>query len=265
MKANRAIWSGSVSFGLVNIPVRLYSAVDDRAVKFHFLHGKDKSPVRYAKICREEEREIPYSEIVRGYEYEKGEFVVVTEEDFIRANPKKTKTIDIIDFCEEKQIDAMYYEKPDYLEPDKGADKAYSLLRQALDESGKVGISKFVLRSKENLAMIKPHGKILIAYQMRFDEEVRNPSSLHVPKTATQPRELEMALNLIEQLTKDFDPKNYRDTYTDELEAMIQAKLKGKVVRMGKAEPQGAKVHDLMALLKKSLKDPKKKANKKTG
>lgn len=261
MQVARSLWTGSISFGLVNIPIRLYSAVESRGLSFHFLHAKDKSPVRYAKICKEEDKEISYDEIVRAYEYKKGEYVVLTDEDFVRASPKKTKTIDIMDFCDEKEIDPMLFDKPYYLEPDRTAGKPYALLREALEQSGKVGVSKFVLRNKENLAVVKSHGNVLLLFQLRFVDEIRKPTGLNVPKESIKSKkELDIALALIEQLSGKFRAEKYHDTYTHELEKMIEAKVRGKVIRLPSREPKPGKRDDLMALLKESLRRPKKKA-----
>lgn len=257
----RAIWTGALSFGLVNIPVRLYSAVAGTALDFDMLHKKDLSPIRYARVCRSDGKEVPYEDIVKGYEYRKGDYVILADEDFKKANVKKTKTVDIQDFVKENEIDTIFYEKPYYLEPEKGAEKPYALLREALKKSKKVGLAKFVLRNREHLAVVKPQEELLILNQLRFKEEVRQPDDLNLPKAKQAgKREVEIALALIDQLTAHFKPEDYRDTYQAELKKVIEAKAKGKkIVAKGK-EPEPTEVTDLMAMLRKSLEKEKARA-----
>lgn len=252
----RAIWTGSLSFGLINIPIRLYSATaTEDKLSFDMLHKTDLSPIRYARICRADGKEIPYEDIVKGYEYRKGDYVVLTDEDFKNAYPKKTKTVDIVDFAKETEIDSIYYEKPYYLEPDKGAGKAYALLREALKKSKKVGVAKFVLRNKEHLAVIKPFGKAIVLNQLRFKEEIRKPEGLNLPESSqARGKEVEMALALIEQLSEPFKPDDYKDTYHQELKKVIAAKAKGKKFKTPKEEePVPTEIVDLVAMLKQSL------------
>ena len=251
----KAIWTGALSFGLVNIPVRLYSATESHGLELDMLHKKDLSPIRYARICRIDGKEIPYDQIVKGYEYEKGDYVVLTDEDFKKANVKKTKTIDIIDFAEEDDIDSMYFEKPYYLEPEKGAFKAYALLREAIKKSKKVGVAKFVLRNREHLAALRVKGNAIILNQLRFDEEIRKPD-LNLPgKEKASNREIDMALTLIEHLTSHFKPEDYKDTYIKDVKQIINQKLKGKKPKAKGKEKDVAptEVHDIMAMLKESL------------
>lgn len=259
----RAIWKASISFGLVNIPINLYSATRERELKFTLLHKRDMSTVRYAKICKEEEKEIPYEEIVKGYEYEKGNYIILTDEDFEKANVEKTKSIEILDFTDEDEIDIMYYDRPYFLEPDKGANKAYALLRDALKKSKKVGIAKFVLKNHEHLAVIKPHGKALILNQMRTHAEVLEPVDLKLPEEEkVSGKEMEMALQLIEHLSGPFHPEQYKDTYTEEIKEIIAKKAKGiKIKPKGKA-PKPSKVTDIMTLLKASLEHKPEKTKK---
>lgn len=251
----RALWNGALSFGLINIPIRLYSAAEERGLNFDMLHKKDLSPIRYARICKADGKEIPYSDIVKGYKYEDGDYVVLVDEDFKRADVKKTKSIEIFDFVEEKEIDSIYYEKPYYLEPGKGADKAYVLLRESLKKSKKVGLAKFVFHMREHIAIIRPYGNMIILEQLRYQSEIRDPSDLHIPEKAeASSREITMAIKLIEQLTAHFKPKSYHDTYTEELKKVIEEKAKGKKhhVKKGK-EPKITPVKDIMHLLKESL------------
>lgn len=207
----RAMWSGSLSFGLVNIPVRLYKGADERGLHFEYLHQADLSPVRYAKICRAEEREISQDEIVRGFEYEKGRFVVVDDEDFEKADVRRSSTIEITGFTSKEEIDSVYFEKPYYLEPQAGAEKAYAILREALERSGRVGLAKYAIRNREHLALIKPQGALLLLDQMRFASQIRDASSLNLPSQEVSGDEIELAMALIDRLTGPFKPEVYRD------------------------------------------------------
>ncbi|MCE2983396.1 MAG: Ku protein [Parachlamydia sp.] len=258
----RAIWTGSLSFGLINIPVRVYSATQEKALSFDMLHKKDLSPIRLARICKADGKEIPYEDIVKGYEYQKGDYIVLTDEDFKQASVKKTKTIDIQDFIEESEVDSVYFVKPYFLEPDKGADKAYALLREALKKSKKVGLAKFVLHNREHIAVIKPIGNVLVLNQLRYLEELRQPVDLNLPKKETaNAKEISVALKLIDQLTAHFDPVQYHDTYVEDLKGIINDKLKGKKPAKVKGKTvkiTGAK--DIMTLLKESLETHHKKS-----
>jgi DNA end-binding protein Ku len=217
------------------------------------LHATDHSPIRYARVCRKDGKEIPYDEIVKGYEYRDGDYVELTNEDFKKADVRKTKTIDIKQFTDEKEIDTRYYEKPYYLEPVKGAERAYTLLRQALEKSGKVALAKYAMRARDNMAAIKPVGRVLVLNQLRFPADVRNPGNLNIPDEKAANEEVKMALALIDQLTKPFIPEDWHDTYTEELEEIIEEKAKGlKPKARGKA-PEQTKVKDLMTTLKASL------------
>jgi len=259
----RSIWRGAISFGLIHIPVRLYSASKDRELKFKLLHKQDLSEIRYARICKADGKEIPWEDIVKGYEYREGDYVVLTEEDFEKANPKKTKTIEIIDFTQEDQIDSMYYETPYYLEPEKGSAKAYNLLREALKRSKKVAVGNYVLRQHEHLGVIKPHGDILVLNQLRYHSELKSPKGLEIPKEGPIVKsEVDIALKLIDELTKPFRPQNYSDTYANEVKKIIVQKSKGKKVKIKKTE-RPHRVHDIMSLLKGSLEQHKRKGRKK--
>lgn len=252
----RSIWSGSLSFGLVNIGVKLYSASMARALSFKLLDKHGNCPISYKKVCRSNGKEIPYEDIVRGYEFQKGDFVVLNEEDFKKASPRKTDLIEILQFSDPSVIETKYYEKPYYIEPDKKAEKAYSLLRDALKQSKKVAIARFIMREKEHIATIKPEGDILILDQLRFSDEIKDPD-ISIPKESQHSKaELDMALALIKQLTKKFDPKKYKDTYADELEAIIKAKAKGKKIKVSKEKaPADTNMKDLMKMLRKSLEE----------
>jgi len=218
------------------------------------LHKEDHAPIRYARVCREDGQEIPYDEIVKGYEYREGDYVVLTAEDFKKADARKTKTIDIKQFADEKDIDSRYYDKPYYLEPDKGAERAYALIREALEKSGKVGLAKYAMRARDNMGAIKPHGRALILNQMRFPADLREAGDLKFPtKNAASEDEVKMALDLIKRMTKPFIPEDWHDTYTEELEEIIEEKAKGQKPKKHGQEPKETKVKDLMATLKASL------------
>ena len=260
----RSLWKGAISFGLVNIPIRLYKASRERELKFKLLHKKDLSEIRYARICKADGKEVPWEEVVKGYQLQDGDYVVLADEDFERANLKKTRSIDIIDFTDEDQIDTIYYETPYYIEPEKGAAKAYILLREALKRSKKVAVGNYVLRQHEHLAVIKPHGDLLLLNQLRYDAEIIKPKDLNIPKKeAISKTEIDMALELIDKLTKPFHPSDYVDTYAKEIKQVINQKAKGKRVKI-KKEPvsKTPKVHDIMTLLKESLAERKKKSKK---
>lgn len=253
----RPIWSGALSFGLINIPVRLYSAVYERDISLHMLHKKDLSPIRFARICKEEEKEVPYEDIVKGYEFQKGEYVVLTEDDFVKANPKKTKTIELQSFVDESEIDPIYFDKSYYLEPDKGAGKVYLLLNEALKKSKRVGLGVYVLHTKEHIGLIKPYGRGLILQQMRFQSEIRNFNEIELPVSKLKAEEVDIAVKLISQLSGPFKPEKFKDTYAEELMALINQKIHGKGGSKKKeSSPKVslAPIDDIMQKLKDSLK-----------
>ena len=252
----RSLWNGALSFGLINIPIHVYSGSEPRAITFDLLHKKDLSPIRYAKICKADGKEIPYEDIVKGYEYKEGEYVVLNDEDFKQASVKKTKTIEIFDFVEEDEIDTIYYEKPYFLEPGKGAEKPYLLLRESLKKSKKVGLARFVFHTREHVCVVRPYGNMIILIQLRYHSEIRDAKGLKIPKdVAASPREVTMALKLIEQLTASFTPKKYHDTYEDELAKIIEQKAKGKKIKVTKVkETKVTHIKDIMGLLKESIK-----------
>jgi DNA end-binding protein Ku len=251
----RSIWSGALSFGLINIPVKIYSASEERALKFRMLEKHGNCPISYAKICRSTGKEVPYEDIVKGYEYQKGDYVILSDEDFERASPRKTKTIDIVHFIEEEEIPVKFIDKPYFIEPDKKAEKAYVLLREALKRAKKAGIARWVLKNKEHMALIKPDGNILTLIQLRFEDELRSPSDLHIPDKADySKKELEIALSLIDQLSEHFNAKDYHDTYTEELKKIIDKKAKGKPIKVSEEnEPAPTDMKNLMDILQKSL------------
>ena len=255
----KAIWTGSIGFGLVNIPVKLYSATKASELDLDMLDKKDHANIHFQRVNEHSGKVVEWANIVKGYKY-KNKYVVLTDKDFEAAAAKKSKTIEIQDFIDEREINTIYYEMPYYLEPEKNGARAYTLMRDALLKTGKVGIGTFVMRSKESLALIKPYENVLVLNKIRFAEEVREAGDINVPaKTKAGAKELNMAVTLIDQLSGKFDLENYHDTYTQRLMKLIQAKAKGVKI----AEPKLKVVHrqtdDLMEQLKASLGGAKKK------
>ncbi|MGH9372191.1 MAG: Ku protein [Vicinamibacterales bacterium] len=251
----RAIWKGSIAFGLVNIPVELYSAVRDQRPRFRLLHAKDESPVHYERVCQSEGKPVAWDDLVKGYEYEKGQFVVLTKDDFKTAALEKTKTVDILDFVDPGDVDERYFETPYYLQPGKGADRAYALIREAIRESGKMGIAKIILRDAQHLAAVEAIDDALVLTMMRFADELADLEDFSFPSSERlRPAELRMAKQLVESLSATWEPEKYTDEYTANLMRVINAKLKGRKPRLqGRETPQQANVVDLMARLRASL------------
>ena len=251
----RAMWKGAIAFGLVNIPVELYSATRDHRPKFRLLHAKDESPVHYERVCQSEGKPVGWEDLVKGYEYEKGQFVVLTKDDFKTAALEKTKTVDILDFVDPKEVDERYFETPYYLQPGKGADRAYALIREAIRDSGKIGVAKIILRDAQHLAALEVIGDALVLTMMRFADELADLGDFRFPKTGDiRAAELKMAKQLVESLSAKWEPEKYTDEYRDNLMRIIKGKLKGKTPRLKEREtPQQAEVIDLMARLRASL------------
>ncbi len=250
----RSIWTGVLSFGLINIPIKVYSATAGTGIELNLLHKTDMSPIRYAKVCRKDGKELNQDDLVKGYEYQEGDFVVLTEDDFKKANLHRTQAIDVLDFVKESEIDTIYFEKPFYLEPDKGAGKAYTILQQSLKKAKKVGVAKFVLHNREHLGVIKPHDDYLVLEQMRFEDEIKSAAGIELPKHDTiRAKELTMATSLIDQLTERFKISSYKDNYLNELKEMIKQKIKGHKPKAKGEVPHPTKSTDLMMLLKESL------------
>ena len=251
----RAMWKGSLAFGLVNIPIELYSATRDHRPKFRLLHAKDEAPVRYERVCQKEGKAVGWEDLVKGYEYAKGRFVVVTKDDFKTAALEKTKTIDILDFVDPKEVDERYFETPYYLQPGKGADRAYALLREAIRESGQIGIAKIILRDAQHLAAVEAIGDAIVLTMMRFADELASLDDFRFPKAeGIRPNEMKMARQLIDNLRAKWNPDKYADEYRDNLMKVIQAKLKGRKPSLEEHETrQSAEVVDLMARLRASL------------
>jgi DNA end-binding protein Ku len=252
----QSVWSGVIGFGLVNIPIRMYSPAKEEAIDLDLLHKDDKSPIRYARICKEEEKEISWNDIERGFKTASGRYVVLKDADFAKANARKTKAIDILHFADADEIDPVYFEKPYYLEPEARSVKPYMLLRRALEETGKVGVATFVMRHKESLAVIKPYKNILVLDQLRFPQNVKSPDGLNVPKAkdqAVSAKELKIAIDLVRKSTEKFKPKDHEDRYINELKAIIDKKSRGMKIKANGKAPIATRSSDLMAALKRSL------------
>jgi DNA end-binding protein Ku len=254
----RSIWRGAISFGLVNVPVKLYSAVSKKTVRFNQLHEKDNSRIQMKRFCADEDEEVPFEEIVKGYEISPGRYVVITPEELEGLDPKKTRTIDIEDFVDLDEIDPLYYEHPYYLAPDTGAAKPYKLLLEALKETNKVAIARVVIRSKEYLTAIRPagDGDVLTMETMLFADELIDPGDLdELPDQdvrATE-REVDMARQLIESLATGFEPGKYRDEYRERVLELIEQKASGQEITVTAEPEEPAVVPDLMAALEASL------------
>jgi DNA end-binding protein Ku len=255
----RAIWSGTISFGLLNVPVKLYSAVARRGISLREIRGSDGARIRHRRVAEGTDEEVPYEEIVKAFEITPDRYVPLSKDEMEALAPAKTRAIEVQDFVDLDQIDPIYFNSPYYLGPAEGAEKAYSLLAEAMEESGKVAIARFVFRNKEHLAALRPNDEVLTLTTMRFADEVVSPSELEdvlpADKQKVAKKEVEMAEQLIDSLTTEFDPAAYRDEYREELLALIERKAEGKDVLEAPAaeEPQPTKAPDLMAALEESI------------
>ena len=266
--AGRPIWKGTINFGLVNIPVALYSAEADSSIDFDLLDKRDFSRVRYRRVNEKTGREVPWDAIVKGYEYKKGEYVALTDDDFIKANVEATQSIDILDFVDAADISPVYFDKPYYLVPLKNGQRAYALLREVMKRTGKLGIARVVIRTREHLAALLVDGPLLILNLLRFAHELRDPSALDLPavgSTQGSNRELKMAEQLVESMAGKWNPKKYRDEYHQDLLQLIDKKIKSgqtKAIEPAEAAPrpkQQGKIIDIMHLLRQSVEQGHKK------
>jgi DNA end-binding protein Ku len=257
----RAIWTGAIGFGLVNIPVRIFSATQDSNLDLDMLDKKDHAKIRFKRVNEDSGREVTWENIVKAFDYN-GKYVVLDDEDFQKASPEKSKIIEILEFVKETEIESIYYETPYFLEPQKSGVKAYALLREALKKSGKVGLGNFVMRTKESLCVLKPMENAILLQGIRFVQEIRKINELDIPdKTIISPSEIKMAMALIDQLTGKFNISKYKDTYSAELMKLIHAKAKGKNLKPSPLRVVHSKSKDLMDQLKESLSAKKKKAS----
>jgi DNA end-binding protein Ku len=248
----RAIWSGAITFGLVNVPVRMYSAIDEHKLHFHWVHEKDESPIGYQKICKLEDKPVPDDEVVKAFEFEPGEYVFMDEEDFEAARVEGYKTIEITDFVPYEQIDPVYFARTYYLGPQEGGEKVYSLLTRAMDESGLAGIAKYVMRDRQNLGCLRVRERVVTLEQLYFADEIRDLEEVRPPAARVSKEELQMAEQLIENFAGDFEPEKYKDTYRDALCEIIKAKRKGKQVHRA-PEAEEAAPPDLIEALRASI------------
>src|SRR6478672_9483090 len=256
----RSLWSGTLSFGLVSVPVRVVGATESKELRFHFLDKHDLQPIGYDKVRRDTGKHVDDDDIVRGFEVEKGRYVPLDDEDLDRLDVELTKTIDICDFVDLDEIDPIYFRKAYYLAPQDGAEKPYRLLVRALDETGKVGIAKVVIRNKQHLAALRAHDAVLVLETMYYADEVRKPESVN-GRTRLQKAEVDMAKSLVENLSGSFKPEKYDDTYRKELLDLIKAKAKGAKLPEPQEEEEG-EVVDLMAALRESVQQTRKKSRK---
>jgi len=251
----RPSWRGMISFGLVNVPVNLYTAIKPEIHAMNYLRRDDLCPISYRKVCRATGEEVPFKDIVKGYEYREGDFVVLDDSDFHKADVKRTSAIEVAAFVDESEVDPKYIEKPYYLEPQNKAHTAYALFRDAMAKSGKVGIGLFVLRDREHLVMLKPEGRAIMLIQLRFAATIRDASALDLPGSIDVPKaQMELALELVKKFGGSFEPESFKDTYAASLQAIIAAKAKGKAVHVRKEEaPRETEVEDILSKLKESL------------
>jgi DNA end-binding protein Ku len=254
----RPIWSGTISFGLVSVPVRMFSATESKELRFHFLDKRDLQPIGYEKVRRDTGKPVDPDDIVRGFEVEKGQYVTLEDEDLDRLDIELTKTIDILDFVDLDEIDPIYFRKAYYLAPQEGAEKPYRLLVRALEETGKVGIAKVVIRNKQHLAALRSWNGTLVLETMYYADEVRQPEKVD-GKARLQKPEVDMAKSLVENLSEPFKPDKYDDTYRKELLDLLRAKAKGKPLPEPEAAEEG-EVVDLLAALRESVERTQKKS-----
>jgi DNA end-binding protein Ku len=257
----RAIWTGAIGFGLVNIPIRIFSATQDSNLDLDMLDKKDHAKIRFKRVNEDSGREVSWENIVKAYDLN-GKYVVLDDQDFEKASPEKSKIVEIVKFVKESEIESIFYETSYFLEPQKSGGKAYMLLREALKKTGKVGLGNFVMRTKEALCILKPMDNVIVLQKIRFAQEIRNVNELDIPtKLTIKPAEMKMALALIDQLTGKFDISKFKDTYTDQLLKLIQAKAKGKNLKPSPLRIVHSKSKDLMDQLKESLAAKKKKVS----
>ncbi|SRR5581483_9590289 len=260
----RAIWKGAISFGLVNIPIALYPATRREELKFRMLRESDLSPINYKRVAEADGKEVPWEEIVKGYEYEKGKYVVLKDEDFARVDVEATQTVDITEFVELDEVDPMFFHKPYFMEPEKGGDKAYALLREALEATGKIGIAKVVIKTRQYLAGVKPHEKGLVLELMHFAEELVDAGEFKIPDRAVGKKELDMAKSLVSSMSDEWKPEKYHDDYKEKLEKVIEEKIEHPEAepRKAPAKRKATNVIDLVSVLQQSLKQTEKKTKK---
>jgi DNA end-binding protein Ku len=259
----RAIWTGTISFGLVNVPVRMYSAIEEHKLHFHYLHTKDDSPIGYEKYCKQEDKPVPDDEIAKAFEVSKGKYVYLSDEDLEAAKVEGYRTIDLTDFVPYEEIDPIFFEKTYYLGPNEGGEKVYALLAKAMENSGLAGIGTYVMRDKEHLGCVRIRDGVLALEKMFFADEIRPAKGLKPSRISVSKQELEMAEQLIDRFSGSFRPEKYKDTYTDALTKIVKAKQRGKEVEVA-PERKEPEVPDLLEALRASLETSKKSRGRST-
>lgn len=252
----RSIWNGAISFGLITIPVKMYSASEESRLDLDMLDKHDNARIRYKRVNEDTGEEVEWKDIVKGY-LKDDHYIILEDEDFEQANLKKSKTIDIEEFIEGDEVNEMLFKKPYFLEPQKESGKSYNLLRDALKETGKFGVATFVMRQKEHLSLIGVYKNVIVVHIIRFADEIRDPEELNLPDVKAKKKEVDMALSLIEQYTEKFDHSKYKDVYTDELMKVIEAKGAGKKTKVKGKTPKATPADDLLKQLRASLKQKK--------
>jgi DNA end-binding protein Ku len=260
-RAPRAIWTGTISFGMVSIPVRLYTATDSHDVHFHLLHKKDGVRLKNVRWCPKDEKAVPWEEVVRGFEYAKGKYVPMTEDDLEHLPIKTVHSVEISDFVKADEVDPIYFDKPYYLSPEETGIKAFALLHKALEETGRAAIAKVAIRDKENLCLVRPYESVLSLETMLYANEIRSTEYIAADGAKVSPKELQMAVSLIENLSNTFDPERYEDDYQVALKKVINAKVEGAPLPEAPAE-RGAKVVDLMEALRASVEATRKSGSR---
>ncbi len=256
----KSVWSGSIGFGLVNIPIKLFSAIESSKLDFDMLDKKDHANIKFKRVNGNTGKEVLWENIVKGYMLD-DKYVLLEDKDFKKASPEKTAHIEILQFVKAAEIDSVYFEAPYFIQPEKSGARAYELLREALEKTGKAGLGSFVMREREHVCLIKPYGNILVLNRLRFAEEVRDPAEITTPAAKPKPAEVKMAVDLIDQLTKPFKPSIFKDDYSDKLMKIIKAKAKNKPIPYKPMKIVHSKTTDLMDQLKASLGTRKKKAS----
>jgi DNA end-binding protein Ku len=255
----RAIWSGTISFGLVNVPVRMYSAIQEQKLHFHYLHTKDDSPIGYAKVCKAEGEPVPDEEIGKAFEVSKSNYVYLDDEDFEAARANGYKTMEISDFVPYEEIDPIYFEKTFYLGPDEGAEKVYALLVKAMEDSELVALGTYIMRDREHLGCLRVRDRALVLERMFFANEIRDVKEIKPKNVTVGKAELEMARELIDRFTGRFKPEKFKDTYTEALKKVVKAKQQGKDVHVAPEEAEEAEAPDLLEALQASISAARKK------
>jgi DNA end-binding protein Ku len=256
----KSIWNGSISFGLVSIPIKLFSGSEERTLDLDMLDSHDGARIRYKRVNEKTGKEVKWEDIVKGYKKD-DKYIVLEKEDFENANMKKSKTIDIEQFVSDNEVADILFKKPYFVKPQKGGEKSYSLLRDALKKTKKLGVATFVMRQKENLSLIGIYRDALVLHVIRFEDEIRDTKELELPKTKVGKKELDMAISLIDQYTEKFDFGKFTDVYNNQLLKIIESKASGKISKPAKFESKSTPAKDLMAQLKASLEKRKKKAS----